>query len=510
MTLQNTTPSLTPSFVAEALDQKLLSQTGADIPFSHVTTDSRALAPGGLFVAIEGEKFDGHAYITEVLEKGAKGILCRKGTQIDLSDRLSEKGSTVFVFYASQNTLDSYRKIAQKWRKEFSIPTVCVAGSVGKTSTKEMLAAILSGKWSNVLKTSGSQNGYLGIPMTLLQLNGSHGAAVIEVGIDEIGAMQKHIDLIHPSCSVLTAIGPEHLLYLKDVPTVAHEEGLALTLVAQYGGTVAINLNDDWIRPHFKTIKDGRKIAFKLLGPPDDSPSKSEDQLESKTESDAQSTLTGRLTEDFTELEVQGLGWPSTRFLLPLPGRHNASNLLAALAAAAGLGLTPEEARAGLLKFSGASGRSEVRTLGEITVLCDYYNASPPSVAAGIELCAQIHSQNQSQNQVKSSAPGRKRIACLGDMLELGTEEVRFHQDLAAPLIANGFERILLFGPLMAHLAKELHQKGAPCQHFSTREELVKVLINEARSGDTVLIKGSKSTRMDLVWSALEAHWSRA
>ncbi|MEK6579215.1 MAG: Mur ligase family protein, partial [Bdellovibrionota bacterium] len=231
-------PTLTTRFVRAALNQTYKSETVNH--FSLVTTDSRKIQRGCLFVALKGDRFDGHAFIDSAIRSGAAGILVKKGTKIPKS------GPPIEIFEVD-DTLEAYRALAGAWRREFDIPVVVVAGSVGKTTTKELLTSLLRAKWPNVLKTEASQNGFIGVAMTLLELRPEHDAAVIEVGIDEPGAMEKHIPLICANAVVLTAIGPEHLEKLIDIETVAKEECKAFELIAKTGGTVFVNLDDPWI-----------------------------------------------------------------------------------------------------------------------------------------------------------------------------------------------------------------------------------------------------------------------
>jgi UDP-N-acetylmuramoyl-tripeptide--D-alanyl-D-alanine ligase len=466
-------PSFTPKFVSGALNQApgggrpLVPQ-----PFTSITTDSRKIQPGSLFIALKGENFDGHDFVEKAVQTGATGVLCRRGFPAPIQ-------SNVTVFQV-EDTLTAYRQLAARWRREFAIPIVAVAGSVGKTTTKELLAAILRGKYEQVLKTEGSQNGYVGIPMTLLELRHTHGAAVVEVGIDEIGAMEKHIALVAPTASVLTAIGPEHLEKLIDLPTVAREEGLALTGVAQTGGLVAINLDDAWIRPHFRTIRAGRKIGYTLKN--QSPPSGATGEI-----------LHGALSSDGSSVIVKG-----ETYTLPLPGSHNASNLMTAITVALSLGLTPDEIRKGLLTFKGPSGRSELKQLpGNRPVICDYYNANPTSVEAGLEMLT------------RSKRDGL-RWACLGDMLELGPDEEKFHRDLAGPIAQLGIEHVLLYGPRMKALSDELESRKASgkfagdVRHLASHAEIAEVLLGGARSGDSILLKGSHGMKMEEVWKILE------
>lgn len=469
---------LTAEFVAHALSISLPSPSGgATGPFSKVTSDSRQVELGSLFVALAGEKFDGHQFIDTAIAQGAAGVICKKGTS-----NLPTKKS-FFAFFVD-DTLEAYRKLAHEWRKKFTIPVVGVAGSAGKTTTKEILSAILAGKGSPVLKTQGSQNGFVGIPMTLLDLRSEHRAAIIEIGIDEIGAMEKHIRLVAPTHSVLTSIGPEHLHQLRDVPTVAREEGFVLTQVAAAGGCVVINLDDPWIRPYDDQIKTEKKICFTLGSSKGPHPSP---------------CLVGQFDPDAQTLRFEGMSPAPLLFPLPLPGKHNASNLLAAIAVAYGLGLSSKEIGAGLKTFVGAEGRSQIRELaGEFSVLCDYYNAQPASVEAGLDLLTQI-SKNRSQ----------VRWACLGDMLELGAEEESYHRALAKKLSQLKVEHVLMYGPRMAALEDELkkiHYPGSHA-HFQTHMELANALAQGIRKGDTLLIKGSRGMKMEEVWKLLSSRF---
>jgi UDP-N-acetylmuramoyl-tripeptide--D-alanyl-D-alanine ligase len=450
-------PRLTPEFVARALG--LPAADGAE--FSGVVTDSRKLVAGSLFVAIPGEKFDGHDFVAAAVAGGATGILCRRGTRVP-------SGAHAFE---ADDSVEGFRRLAGAWRREFKIPVVAVVGSVGKTTTKELLAATLRGRFRSVLKTQGSQNGFVGIPMTLLELRSSHEAAVIEVGIDEIGAMEKHAELVGATAAILTAVGPEHLEKLRDVETVAREEAIALEAVAGAGGLAVANLDDPHVRPVFARLP--RSYGYSLH------------------DAGSERVLSGRVAAG--ALEASGLGLSGERFALPLPGAHNAGNLAGALALARGLGLSADELRAGLATFAGAPGRCELRELpGRTPVLCDYYNSNPTSAEAALETLGEL-------------AAGRERWACLADMLELGPDEEAFHRSLAGSIISLGLEHVLLRGERMRWLESELRARGfrGTLAWHSTHEELARALAAGARGG-AVLIKGSRGMKMEEVWKALE------
>jgi UDP-N-acetylmuramoyl-tripeptide--D-alanyl-D-alanine ligase len=449
---------LTARFVAEALG--LETPAGPETVFSAVSTDSRTLPPGALFVPIRGERFDGHDFVKGALERGAAGLLLSR-------DVPAAAGTLAFRV---PDTLEAYRAIGAAWRRQFQVPVVAVAGSVGKTTTKDLLAAALSGRW-RVLKTEASRNGDVGIPMTLLELRPEHEAAVVEIGIDDVGAMKQHLELVRPTAAIVTAIGAEHLEKLGNLETVAREEALALRHVAASGGLAAVNLDDARLAPLFDELITRRKTGFTLKAAPA-----------------KPGVLRGRVSEAFDELRVE-----SEAYHLPLPGRHNASNLLGAIAVATGLGLSSNEIRRGLSSFQPAEGRSEIRRAPDgPLVVCDYYNANPTSMVAALELLASL------------GVPGAK-WACLADMLELGTGRERLHRELTGPILRAGLQHVLLTGPLMATLQDELTEGGytGDLKHFPTVEKLAAALAARARAGDAVLIKGSRGMRMERVWEAL-------
>ena len=484
MALRPNSAEMTVDFVAQAigLNQLRLAPGGKSAVefFSSVTTDSRKIQPGCLFVALPGEKFDGHDYIPAAIAQGARGVLHRKGVTVPPVPGVH--------FYAVEDTVAAYRKLGGAWRRQFSIPLAIVAGSVGKTTTKEILAALLRGRFKEVLKTQGSQNGFLGIPMTLLELRSHHGAAVVEIGIDDVGAMKQHLELAHAGFAVLTAIGPEHMENLQDLPTVAREEGLALSQTAAAGGFVAVHLDDPWIRPHFSSVKGNSKIGFTLEGY----------TVQGKP------VISGTVSSDGATLTVTGPEMPEPeKFVLPLPGKHNASNFLAAFTLAIGMGLTIAEIRRGLATFQGAEGRSELKRFPNGSrAICDYYNASPPSMNAAFELLT---------NEATRSKPPAPRWACLGDMLELGKDEEKFHRDLAAKIVSHGIEHVLLYGTRMRWLQEELASRkfAGDLRHFESHDEISSVLNREFQAGGVILLKGSRSMKMETVWKSVEPRLAR-
>ncbi|HET6724560.1 MAG TPA: UDP-N-acetylmuramoyl-tripeptide--D-alanyl-D-alanine ligase [Gammaproteobacteria bacterium] len=448
---------LTTDFVARALG---LAAPSGNRTFTGVTSDSRGDVAGSLFVAIRGERFDGHAFIDAAIAGGAAGVLVER-------NRIRGQAIAATVFPVD-DTLAAWRTLAGEWRRHFDIPVVAVGGSAGKTTTKNLLAAMLRGRFEHVLATEGSRNGYLGLAMTLTALRAEHEAAVIEIGIDAPGAMAEHAELVRPGAALVTTIGVEHLETMGDIETVAAEECRLLTITAEQGGSVFIHDED----PRLRACAPDHAIRYGLNGEPDDR------------------RLRGRI--DGNGVVISGLGLDEIGLPLPLPGRHNALNVLAAAAVARGLGLDGEEIRAGLTQYRPDAARSNrVELRDGITVLADYYNASPLSMAAAFETLISLGE--------------RRRWLCLGDMLELGVDELSYHRALAAPIVEMDACGVLLYGPRMQALADALREEkfAGAVAHFDDKAALADTLQRAIEPGDAILIKGSRGMAMEDVMSQL-------
>lgn len=485
---------LTPEFVAKSLGVYLPSLMSPEQdpslaePFTEISTDTRSIKPGSLFIAIKGEKLDGHEYITQALEKGARGVICAEGTP-------PPSFRPIKVFQV-KDTLEAFRKLAFDWRSQFNIPVIGVCGSVGKTTTKELLTSVLKGKFESVLKTEGSQNGYLGIPITLMALRDHHEAAVIEIGIDEPGAMKEHIKLVRPTHAIVTALGPEHLEKLIDLETVAREESRSLSMTAEMGGKILVNLDEPGLTPHLtetpKSARLGYHLATKNHG------ALSAKELKNLGHAVIEGTTDGTsLTyELMSALPTATTETTSQTLHLPLPGEHHARNLLGAVAVSLEIGLTAGEIAKGLELFQGATGRTEIYELTSpvpAVFLCDYYNANPTSMEAAFTVL----------NELASKANSPRKLVCLGDMLELGQGERQMHEALAQSLVKFSMSDVFLYGPRMKWLEHALENQGfkGMVAHFETHTALTEALLNALKPNDTVLIKGSRSMKMEKVWN---------
>lgn len=465
--------SLTSGFVRTALAGKakvIAPHFDAKRVIQKVSTDSRKAGPGDLFVAIKGDQFDGHDFISQAVARGVEAVLCEK-----YPADAPQEGIDIFLV---ADALEAFRILATHWREFLNPVIVAVAGSVGKTTTKDILAALVSAKWNKVLKTTGSQNGFLGIPITLMELTEEHKLAVIEVGIDAPGAMKQHIDVVRPDFAIVTAISEEHLEWLIDLKTIAYEENLILRETAQADGTVLINLDDPWVAPLMREISSHKKIGFTLGG------------------ISGPHILSGRIIDDGKFLEIVGMGFQPFRLSLPLPGEHNARNQLGAVAAALAMGVSPAELQLGLANFVPSGGRSQMEhTASGVAVLCDFYNANPASMRAAFNVAEE-----------KVSSDGMLWF-CLADMKELGVQEELLHRDLANDIMKiKKPTSLLLLGDRMKWLIDELKQKNyrGPCRFFQSHDELVEELKTHLRPNDFVLLKGSHSMKMERIWAGIK------
>jgi len=449
-----------------------------NLPVKAIRVDSRRCRKGDVFVALKGENTHGAEFIPAAVKAGAALVVSDHPRPGDLPAGM--------IHVEVEDGLLAFRKLASAWRAHHRIPVTAVAGSVGKTTTKDLLAAILGGKFKSVLKTEGSQNGFTGIPVTLAAISKEHKAAVVEIGIDDVGAMAQHLDVVRPDITIVTAVAPEHLEKLKDIETVAAEETLALKRTASAGGIAVINFDDEHCRVMGSSIKAEHRVGFSLYP-----------KLKPRPD-----LLVGRLSSDGLSVEVsgeiRGQRFAREKFNLPLLGKHNASNLLGAICVAAVTGATPDEMRKGLESFVPGFGRSRIEQLDSgVLVICDYYNANPASVSAALDLLRE-----------RSTLAGRrgKKYACLGDMLELGRDEELLHRRIADKLAATGVDKVLLFGERMKWLADELRRRKfeSDVEHFESHLTLSDHLKENLRRDDYVLIKGSRGMAMERVWESLQ------
>ncbi len=428
---------------------------GADARFTRVCTDSRQVAAGDLFVALKGERYDGHEFVARAGAHGAAGAVVSRLQECELPQ--------VVV----PDTLQGLQDYAASWRADFELPVVAVTGSNGKTTTKQMLSAIFAAR-GPVLATAGNLNNHIGVPLTLLGLRAEHRTAVIEMGANHAGEIARLAEIARPQIGVVTQAGDAHLEGFGSREGVAKAKG-ELFAALRSGGVAVIN-NDDAFAPLWKTLAAGAsQITFSLTERADVSALNIE-----PTAAGAGMRFELRAAEG--RVAVQ----------LPLAGRHNVSNALAAASCAVALGMDLKDIAAGLAQVKPAAGRlSWLTTASGARILDDSYNANPGSLRAGLEVLA---------------ACAGRRILVLGDMGELGPEAARLHAEAGALARQLGIDALYATGRWSEAAVKRF---GAAAWHLPSAEALVEAIRPQIDSKTSLLVKGSRSSRMERVVAAL-------
>lgn len=457
------------SFVAAACEGELLGGRPEAV-VSRVATDSRQVQSGDLFVALAGEKFDAHDYLSDVARQGAIALV------VDSSRR--EKAANVPGTVARivvENTRGALGKLAARYRTDFNLPVIAVAGSNGKTTTKELLASVLRQKFKT-LWSEASFNNDVGVPLTLLKMEDAHGAAVLEAGTNHPGELEPLLRMIRPRLGILTNIGREHLEFFGDVAGVAKEEGWLAECLPD-SGALFINGDNEWT-PSIVQRTKARVVKVGL-----------------QQDNDWQAANV-RVGEDGVRFQVNA---PKAEFSgeyrLQLLGRHQVPNALLALAAGMELGVSPEEARRGLLACVPPKMRLQVWEAHGVRVLDDAYNANADSMLAALQT---LHDYPCS---------GR-RVAVLGDMAELGVQTAGAHEEIGRRCAELGVDFLVAVGRLAGVTAQAARNAGLKeVAEFADVPSVATRVKSLVRCGDIVLLKASRSTGLELVGAALrEGH----
>ncbi len=439
------------SQVAERLEGELL---GDDISFSSVSTDTRTLTEQALFVALKGPHFNGHDFIPQAISAGACGLL------------VSEERLEPLPQIRVDNTHLGLGRLAALWRDSFAVPLVGITGSNGKTTVKELVAAILRQR-GEVLATRGNLNNDIGLPLTLLRLQ-DEAYAVVEMGANHPGEIGYLTHIARPDVAMITNAGAAHLEGFGDLQGVARAKGEILGGLAP-DGVAVLNADDDFFSYWCGLLGERRLISF-------GSSSRAHvhgelDRAQTRwSENGYQSVMRVHYRERAFEVE------------LALAGRHNLMNALAAIAAALAMGCTIEQIQRGLASVEPVSGRlRSLQSACGLRLIDDTYNANPDSVAAAMAVLQQ--------------APGDHWLV-LGDLAELGAEAETLHAEIGRRAKAAGLPHLYTLGKLSRRAAKAF---GEGAEAFERIEDLVSVLKERAVSGDTLLIKGSRSAGMERV-----------
>lgn len=423
---------------------------GADVTATSVSTDTRTIDKDALFVAIKGERFDGNDYIEQAAQNGAAAAVCdNAGVRADIPIIRVDDSRTAQL------------KLARYYRDKFAVKLCGVTGSVGKTSTKDMIYAVLSAKF-DTLKTEGNFNNDIGLPRTLFRLNADYGAAVIEMGMSDRGEISALSKTSHPNCAVITNIGWCHIENLKTRENILAAKLEILDGMDDANAPLIVCGDDEFLEKLTKEQTGSHKLI----------------KYGFNSENDVRAVNVRHIDggEEFTLL-YSGREYAAS---VPEVGEHHILNALAAFAVGIEFGMTAMEIVPAFMRYESSGMRQRIEKRGDVTVILDCYNASPTSMKSALN--------------VLSTMSGRK-IAVLGDMLELGEQSKRLHAELSG--LSDLADAFYLYGNEMAALRNELAKKGVLVTHSESKEELTAALLKDIKSGDVILFKGSRGMKME-------------
>ncbi|MGI5861189.1 MAG: UDP-N-acetylmuramoyl-tripeptide--D-alanyl-D-alanine ligase [Myxococcales bacterium] len=452
--------------LAEVLEATGASARGA-LPagFGSVTTDSRKVAAGALFVALQGEKLDGHGFVEAAAQAGAAGALVRRGAAL--------KAPPGFGLVEVDDTLAALGRLGRAHRRRFSVPVGAITGSNGKTTTKEMIGAILETR-GPALKTEGNLNNEIGVPLTLFRLAPEHTAAIVEMGMNHPGEIARLSSYAEPVCAEITSVAAAHLEGLKTIEAVARAKGEIYSGLPADGLAIA-NADDPLALAQAKAC--GRRLM--TFG---------------KAEG-AEVRLVAVDAHDTAGLKIR-IGWQGRehRCQVRFVGEHNAINACGAFAMGLALGCSPEQCVAGLEAARPWAHRlSVVEAPCGVTVLDDCYNANPGSMAAAL-------------STLRALGAGRRLVAVLGDMLELGEAEAASHEQVGRLAQEAGVSVLVAFGPRSKGIYQAFRQSGVASLHepdVASVDGALEFLRSRLGPGDVVLVKGSRGMRLERVVEGL-------
>jgi UDP-N-acetylmuramoyl-tripeptide--D-alanyl-D-alanine ligase len=429
----------------------------SDAGFSAVSTDSRSIQPGELFIALKGERFDAHAYVADVLSRGAAGAL------VESAFVAQHPGQPLIGVVDTRHALAA---LAAHWRARFTIPVIGVVGSNGKTTSKEMCAAILRAHFGEtaVLATTGNLNNDIGLPTMALRLRDSHRAAVLEVGMNHPGETLALAAVAQVTVALINNAQREHQEFMQTVRAVAEEHSIMIEMLPQQG--VAVFNADDEHGPLWRLRAGNRQaLGFGL----------------------ERGEVCGQFLPGLLGGQLNlATPWGTITTELRVPGVHNARNACGAAAACLAVGVAPDAVARGLAAFGGVKGRLQLRSGKRgARVIDDSYNANPDSMRAAIDVLAQL--------------PGR-RVFVMGDMGEVGDNSGQMHDEIGGYAKSHGIDRLLCIGEASRAAA---YNFGTGGEHYERVEDLLAAVETELAPDTTFLIKGSRFMKMERVADAL-------
>ncbi|EOU1681492.1 UDP-N-acetylmuramoyl-tripeptide--D-alanyl-D-alanine ligase [Clostridium perfringens] len=422
-----------------------------------VSTDTRKIEEGTMFIALKGENFNGNNYVLDAFNKGAK-IAIVDEVKYDLNE-LKEDVALIKV----QNTGRALMDLAKFYREKLGLKVVGITGSAGKTSTKDLVAAVLSDKYK-VFKTKGNFNNEIGLPLMILELDSTYDVAILEMGMRGLGQIKELAEIASPDLGIITNIGISHIEILKTRENILKAK-MEIATFFDKNNTLVVCGNDDFLgalpEAQYKIVKTGVGENFEI---------------------GAKNIALEELSSKFTVYD----GEKEEEFSLYMPGEHNISNLMLGIAIAKELGVSFEEMKRGLKNIEATSMRLELIKKDGFSILNDCYNSSPVAVKSAIDVMKNIE--------------GKRRIAVLGTMRELGHKSEEAHMEIGKYAKENGIEKVLCFGDFSENI-KEGYGEG--CTVYENKEELIKDLLNIICEGDIILVKASRSLKFEEITKAL-------
>ncbi len=432
-------------------------------PITAVSIDSRNISKNSLFVAIKGERFDGHEFVKNAVDNGAKAVVVNKKSFKKLPN-LEIPVITV------EDTTIALGNLAKIWREKLPTKIIGITGSAGKTTTKEILALLLNEKFK-VNKTLANNNNHIGVPLTLLSTNEKHEVLIAELGTNHFGEIEYTASIVKPDYALITNIGSSHLEFLKTKKGVLKEKIALFKAAAENNGTLFINNDDNLIVKSAENYAN--KITFAL-----------------ENEADVKGVISGSNEIENPIVEVSYKN-KKLKIALPLFGSENVRNFIAAVAIAFKLGLTKQQIQNGIKKFKAVDKRLNIKEHKNFILIDDTYNANPESMKHSIEVLAGIQKYEN-------------KIAVLGDMFELGAGAEKLHKNLAKDLKKNEINEVYTIGSFMKLMNEELMNSKIVNRHFRTRKNLENFLRKKNFTGSAILLKGSRGMKMEQFIEAIK------
>jgi UDP-N-acetylmuramoyl-tripeptide--D-alanyl-D-alanine ligase len=451
----------------KAVSGKII-QGDQDCLVSNISIDSRTLIPGDLFFAIIGPNFDGHDFIIEAFKRGAVGAVVCKGASTLLQNEQIDKDKIIIEV---KDTLSALQDWSKHYKDKFKTFNICVTGSNGKTTTKEIIAHVLSQEFP-LLKTSGNYNNEIGIPLTLLQLNKSHKMLVAEMGMRGLGEIKALTNFIPPDLAVITNIGEAHIGLLGSKDNIFKAKSELLQSLDKDGKAI-INRDDPYYFKMLDIVKDKKVYTFGI-----------------ENRSDIMARNIRMVSDKGMRFSLEAQNSKSREIYLPLLGKYNVYNALVAVAVAFALGIEFDLIERGLSSFKPLDLHMQLSNFhNDIKILNDSYNASPLSVKNALETLAE-------------AAQNNGKIAILGDMLELGEKTDFYHREIGKEVVKLSIDVLITIGQggkIIAQSSKEEGMAEERVFSFEKNEKinLAKKLLNLIKPGNFVLLKGSREMRME-------------